>query len=155
IHQLASRPEVGPIGNHPAHAASWVFAVAGITRNQVDVKVRNAPTGGGALVDADVVSRRRVILDSMLSRSVKKGQNSLAFRRSCVEERFDVPLRKNETVPWRDWVGVENPRRMFVVPQNSSCGERTEDAWFARGHVFKGPGSPVVDLMAVERLEDP
>src|SRR6266511_4150509 len=91
----------------------------------------------------------------MLSRPVEKGQNSLTFRRSCLEERFDVPLRNNETVPWRDGVDVENPHRMFVLTQNLFCGERTEGARRGARHVFKGPGSPVMDLMSVERLEDP
>ena len=91
----------------------------------------------------------------MLSRPVKKGQHRVTFRRSRLEEGFDVSLRNNEAVPWRDWVGVVNPHRMFVLTQNSSCGERAEGARGVARHVFESPGSPIMDLVPVQRLEDP
>src|SRR5688572_27906160 len=89
----------------------------------------------------------------MLSRLVKKRQKSLTFRRRRLEERLEVPLRHHETVPWRDWVAVENPHHMFVLTQNSIWAEPTEVARLLRWHVFKGPVSPVMDLVS-GRLED-
>ena len=85
---LALRPIVGPRGNHPAHATSWISTVAGITRNQVNDKVqKRVLTGGGSLVDADVVSCRRVSPAHMLSRPIQKGHHRVTFRRSRLERR--------------------------------------------------------------------
>ena len=91
----------------------------------------------------------------MLSRLAKKRDNRVTFGRNGLEERLHVPPRKNETVPGRDRVGVENPHGIFVLTKNSARGKRTEGARLGRPHIFKGPGSPVMDLVPVARLENP
>src|SRR5512139_729900 len=145
----ASRPVLRLVRQHPPHPAARVFLVAAVAGNQVDVQVRHGLAAGLAVVDADVVAVRLVVLveDLLGVRQRLEQRGLLGF--GGLEQGGDVAARDDDGVTQRDGKAVAVGDGELVLGEDAVGVEVAEGTRSCSGFVhawtriaFRNRGGP-------------
>ena len=87
----------GPVNtlerDYAAHTAKWVFNVAPVAGDDMDMHMEHGLAAGPADVDADIVAVRFVLLFDQLLALLDQFPAGCVFCRRCLERTFKMPLR--------------------------------------------------------------
>ncbi len=79
-------PVVGLPWNNPPNSAPGIFLVAFVSRNQMDVQMRDRLACGRAVVDTDVKAGRHMLVIQFFLRPIQKQKESLPLLMVSFEE---------------------------------------------------------------------
>ena len=108
--------------DHPANAASRIGKIFSESRNQVDMQVRHSLASSSTIVDADVIAIGPEFLVCRFLGFIQEIEQCRSLRFADLEERADMALRNDQTVPRRYGKAVTYPKRVIVLTQNPGRG---------------------------------
>jgi hypothetical protein len=107
----------GTVRDHPAYSSTWVFDIAWISRNHVDVNVVDSLPCCGPGIDSDVVPTRIVgTLDGTADCGNQTPECGL-LSSGQGEEIGLVSPGHYESVPWAEWESVWEGNCTFVLEE--------------------------------------
>lgn len=108
---------------------SRIFDVVLVSRDQMNVKVRDGLAGGLADVDADVEAVGEVFGRDGFFGDRERAQKLALFLPRSVEPRGDVALRDDESVAITDGVGVPEAENVLASVEHAFGIGMAEGAW--------------------------
>lgn len=93
-----------------------------MTRNDVNVGVREKLTGRQSVVDTDVETIGMVAFLEFLAYFARQSPERFQFPRRNIEDRCDMPVGHDECMSDTNWIGIHNCKCVFVLqPNRTGC----------------------------------
>ena len=104
-----------------ADAAAGVGDVAGVARDDMEVKLRHGLAGSGAVVETEVesVGRRAEVRSQVLLRPINPDQEPCLVGAGQVLETGHRPAGNDEGVAWGDWEFVGDDSEEVIEGQDA------------------------------------
>jgi len=113
-----------PVGYHAAHATFWVFHIAPVPWNHMDVDVRHRLTCCRANIDTDVVTIRLVLFIDDGFHFIDQRPDSRFFFCRRLKVLSDVPAHDNQAMTAVNRVAVIVGIRQLILDNSSGLATK-------------------------------
>lgn len=100
------------------HQPAEILPVAGVARDQMQVEMEHALSGGGAAIHQQLESVGMVFLLQELAQLKAETVQGSGFGGAKLKEIASVAARNDEAMSWRDGANVADGDKMFVFQQD-------------------------------------